>query len=626
MITISQLNKKVNNVLILNDINLKFRKNEMVCILGPSGSGKTTLLNVIGKIDSYSSGDIYFGKNNINIINDDFYHNRIVSFVFQDYNLINNLNINDNLKLPLKVRKEKYNINRVLKMLNLDNVSNNINNLSGGEKQRIAIGRCLVSDTDVILADEPTGALDSCNSENIMKILKNISKKKLIIMVTHNEILAKKYADRIIKIKDGNIISDSNPYNYECKVKLDKTKARLSFKDILKLSVKNLLSKKKRVILTILAFSITLLSLLLIFGIKNGFKNEIDEYEKNSLYSYPLVISKEGISLNTNIDGYDNNDKSRINIIKDNSIVRNNIDNNSLKQLDLLDKKLIKGITYNRCKDVLFSQNSYVLLDNSYFNLIEGSYINKKDEVLLLIDSNYGLSEYAANMISLSSSKFNEAIGKKVKVLNKELKVVGVVYSDDEYFSGLNGFLYKDGLFEGEILDIFIYPRDYYSKTIIKDKLSNFNVIDNASSVISLSKSLADGITYVLVGFCLISVLVSYIMISVITYISVIEKTKDIGILKSLGIRKKDIKKIFIYENNMVGIISSFVAIIVAYILGNIINHFSYEKIGFESICKININMIIVTVLFSIIITFLSSYFPAKKASKIKIIDTFRYK
>ena len=228
----------------LNEINLSFRKNEFVSILGSSGAGKTTLLNIIGGLDKYTKGNMLINGNSTKKYNDsnwDAYRNIHVGFIFQNYNLIKHISVYKNVEIALtlsRVKDKKEKVMEVLKKVGLENFAyKKPNELSGGQMQRVAIARALVNNPDIILADEPTGALDSKTSITIMNLIKEVSKDKLVIMVSHNEALAKKYSNRIIRIKDGKVISDSNPFisrNKERKIKLKKTK--MKFIDALILS------------------------------------------------------------------------------------------------------------------------------------------------------------------------------------------------------------------------------------------------------------------------------------------------------------------------------------------------------------------------------------------------------
>lgn len=293
----------------LDDVNVNFRKCEFAAILGPSGSGKTTFLNIIGGLDSYDAGDLKINEVSTKKYNDrdwDSYRNHRVGFIFQSYNLITHQNILRNVELALTLsgcskEERKQRAIKALKDVGLgEHIYKKPNQLSGGQMQRVAIARALINDPEIILADEPTGALDSDTSEQIMKILKDISKEKLVIMVTHNPELADIYATRIINIKDGKIISDSNPYDGEKNTKETKElknirnkKTRMSFLTALSLSFNNLMTKKGRTILIALASSIGIIGIALILAVSTGFQNYINTIQEDTLTSYPLIIMQE---------------------------------------------------------------------------------------------------------------------------------------------------------------------------------------------------------------------------------------------------------------------------------------------------------------------------------------------
>ena len=295
---------------VLKDINITFRKNEFVSILGASGSGKTTLLNIIGGLDVYDSGDLVIDNlstKNFTKKNWDSYRNYKIGFVFQNYNLISHLSVLGNVELALTlsgINKKERRIKAkeaLIKVGLKDHINKKPNQLSGGQMQRVAIARAIVNNPDIILADEPTGALDSNTSEQIMDILKEISKEKLIIMVTHNKEIANKYSDRIIELKDGEIVGDSNSYkiiNSEDGSKIKFNKTNLPYLTTLSLSLKNLLTKKGRTFLTSFAGSIGILGICLVLILNSGLKNTIDNYEKKSVASFPIVISQNDYDIN----------------------------------------------------------------------------------------------------------------------------------------------------------------------------------------------------------------------------------------------------------------------------------------------------------------------------------------
>ena len=297
----------------LNKVDIKFRQNEFVSILGQSGSGKTTMLNIIGGLDQYTSGDLIINGTSTKEFNDrdwDTYRNHRVGFVFQSYNLIPHQTALQNVELALtlsgigKDERRKRAI-AVLKKVGLANHMNKKpSQMSGGQMQRIAIARALINDPDILLADEPTGALDSETSLQVLDLLKEIAKDKLVIMVTHNPELAVNYSTRIVKLLDGEIVDDSNPYNGEDEVFEDATttkhkskKTSMSFKTAFDLSLNNLMTKKGRTILTAFAGSIGIIGIALILSLSNGIQEYIDRTEKETLSSYPLTIQKESVDM-----------------------------------------------------------------------------------------------------------------------------------------------------------------------------------------------------------------------------------------------------------------------------------------------------------------------------------------
>ena len=303
----------------LDKVSINFRASEFAAILGPSGSGKTTLLNIIGGLDHYTTGDLKVNEISTKDFRDkdwDSYRNHRIGFVFQSYNLIPHQTVLANVKLALTLsgiskREANRRAKKALEDVGLkDQINKKPNQLSGGQMQRVAIARALVNDPDILLADEPTGALDSDTSLQIMDLLKEIAKSKLVIMVTHNPDLADEYATRIIKLKDGKITSDSNPYDGKVKTNLDvaesirkRRKTKMSFLTALSLSLNNLLTKKGRTILVAFAGSIGIIGIALILAVSTGFQNYIDKIEEDTLTSYPLALMKEsadvtGILLN----------------------------------------------------------------------------------------------------------------------------------------------------------------------------------------------------------------------------------------------------------------------------------------------------------------------------------------
>lgn len=303
----------------LKGVSIDFRKNEFVSILGQSGCGKTTLLNIIGGLDQYTSGDLVIGGRPTKYYKDrdwDIYRNHSVGFVFQSYNLIPHQTVLSNVELALtlsgvsKKERRKRAIAALEKVGLGDQLNKKPNQMSGGQMQRVAIARALVNNPDILLADEPTGALDSATSIQVMEILKEISKEKLVIMVTHNPDIAVKYSTRIIKLLDGEVVSDSNPYDSVTPIETQKRKRKkrqkgksMSFLTALSLSFNNLMTKKARTFMTSFAGSIGIIGIALILSLSNGIQLYIDKVEEDTLSNYPLTIEESAVDMTSMMIG-----------------------------------------------------------------------------------------------------------------------------------------------------------------------------------------------------------------------------------------------------------------------------------------------------------------------------------
>lgn len=306
----------------LDHVSLNLRDNEFVAILGPSGSGKTTLLNIIGGLDRYDSGDLIINGISTKKYKDrdwDSYRNHTIGFVFQSYNLIPHQTILANVELALtisgvsKTERRQKAIEALTKVGLGQQIHKKPNQLSGGQMQRVAIARALVNDPDILLADEPTGALDSETSIQVMDLLKEVAQDRLVVMVTHNPELAKEYATRIVTLKDGVILDDTNPFHVEKQSSQYKKMGKTSMSLItsLSLSFNNLKTKKGRTILTSFAGSIGIIGIALILSLSNGVNSYIQTIEEDTLSEYPLQITSTGFDMSSML--VDDNEKSKSN-------------------------------------------------------------------------------------------------------------------------------------------------------------------------------------------------------------------------------------------------------------------------------------------------------------------------
>lgn len=325
----------------LKDVNLVFRRNEFVSVLGPSGSGKTTLLNLIGGLDKYTSGDLIINGTSTKEFKSkdwDVYRNHRVGFVFQSYNLIPHQTVLKNVELALTIAgySKEERIEKAKKALDSVGLSDQYykkpNQLSGGQSQRVAIARALVNDPDILLADEPTGALDTKTSKQILEIIKEISKERLVIMVTHNADLAEEYSTRIINLLDGRVTDDSNPLTkeeleeqekqtivYKEKTKEKKEKTKMSLFTTFLLSLNNLISKKSRTILTSIASSIGIIGISLVLSVSYGLTEFIGDLQDDMLSGNPVMITKDAFDINAAIEQM--NQQEKLEIVKENGIV-----------------------------------------------------------------------------------------------------------------------------------------------------------------------------------------------------------------------------------------------------------------------------------------------------------------
>ena len=663
---------------ILDNINLSFNKNEFVSILGCSGAGKSTLLNIIGGLDEKTSGKLLINGKEIykcDDLNLDYYRKNNVGFIFQNYNLIEHLTVYENVMLPLLLTNSKNKHKRVLKMLNKTGLKEKKNSkicdLSGGQKQRVAISRALINNPDIILADEPTGALDYKTGYEIMNLIKKLSKNKLVIMVTHNKVLAKKYSSRIIYLDKGRVISDTNSLKKKNTYLSAKFKSgNLSVKNALLYSIKTIKAKRKSFLLTSVASSIGLILVALIISVSNGLKKEMDLYEKNVLSSVPIIIP----SVKTKISDKSKIPKNKLysyDYKEENNI--NPINADFVKYINKMKTKILCDINYSRNLKFNILTEDYNLLDNVEFSqmpsikyikknytLLAGSYPKSKNELMLVADQKNRIDKNILDALKFNGDvNVSDIFKKKMKLIfnddfyikkdnvyfinkdyesvykgknNVALKIVGIIrltkdeeesYKNDlaneksslAYLSNLaddvidkninsdiisdinkNDNIMVEGINRAEgVLKkklggdktpdlIYIYPKDYTSKNLIIKYINKYNknkkeskkvtYINYSKETIDASKQMINIISMVLILFSSISLICTSIMIGIITYISVNNRTKEIGILRSIGASKKEVAMIFLSEVLITGASSGVIGIFISNILlflGNII-------------------------------------------------------
>lgn len=624
---ISKQYERSKNV-VLNDINLEFGDTGLVSILGPSGCGKTTLLNIIGGLDTPTKGSVFVNGICINKLKPkdlNKYHNAVIGFVYQNYNLINYLNVVDNIEL---INKES-NIDELLKYLKLqDKKYMKIKNLSGGEKQRVAIARSIIGSPKILLCDEPTGALDIKTGNSIMELLKNISKDRLVIMVTHNKELALKYSDRVISLEDGLVMSDTNKYKCPNVNKEILKTSRVNISRLLNIIFKNIINKYKRNILSVIAFSVGLISFSLVLGISIGFNKSMEIEEKESLSKYPIFISETSSNLDNELNNIFLNEKHMDNYIYVQETEHKNI----------IDEKYINNL--NNIKDKLNYQINTYLVNNivlnisnkkiDELNLISGRNIENKNELILII-SNKTIDKSTITNLGLSGNKFKQEdfLDRELKIKKEKYKIVGVAeISENSYLNTLSGLLGYQEFSNSLPIAVTLYPHDYKSKQDILKHLNTTPEVeytDYSTTIKSLSKTIMDGITIVLLTFSSISLLVSTIMIGIISYISILERIKEIGLFKSLGLNNFHIKNIFLFENIFLGIFASILSFIISKVLSIPINELLTNLTGMKNILLINPKTLSILLIISISLSIIGSILPIKKTKKLKIVDCLKY-
>ncbi|QJA08160.1 ATP-binding cassette domain-containing protein [Romboutsia sp. CE17] len=756
----------------LDGVSVNFRKNEFVTILGPSGSGKTTCLNVIGGLDKYDSGDLIINGRSTKEFKDtdwDAYRNNSIGFIFQSYNLINHLDIISNVEMGMTLsgvspKEKREKALEVLERVGLkEHVHKKPNQLSGGQMQRVAIARALANDPDIILADEPTGALDTKTSVQIMELIKDIAKDKLVIMVTHNPELAHDYADRIIEFRDGNIISDSNILEegvHDGSYSLKKTS--MNFLTALKLSATNIKTKKGRTFLTAFASSIGIIGIAVILSLSTGFKTKIEEVQSDTLSEYPITITQSSqqideetienmrgemqSSITGNVEYVDSDEVYLYDISDTIKTHVNNFSEEFIEHLNDIDKNICSSIGYTRIasmnlirkiddtyKSVSFaSENGNLPMQSatisSYPEMIDtsnGSYIEKNYDLLagkyptedtdlvLVVDSKNRvdinlLKSLGIDTKDISSIDFDELVGMEFKLIDNDdyyektnfgtymptddlekayksknsttLTLKAIVRSNPDSGVGIlaNGIAYSDKLTElvvengldseivkaqkdadynvltKEELDeksksslisylggdstpyaIMIYPKNFDSKDQVVSYLEDYNskidseddtivYTDLAQTMSDMSGGIMDAITIVLVAFASISLVVSLIMVGIITYISVLERTKEIGILRALGARKKDITRVFNAETFIIGTCSGLLGIIIAWGLTFPMNDILYNMTELENIAYLNPLHAIMLLTISVVLTMIGGWIPSKFASKKDPVESLR--
>ena len=690
--------------IILDNVNLDFKNRELVFILGASGSGKSTLLNIIGGNLKCDSGEIWLDGECISDYNDqeyDRYRSLVIGNIFQDYNLIDYLNVTENVLLGYSDGLSKKEIVALFKQLGIyDKRYEKVVNLSGGEKQRVAIARALVNNPDIILADEPTGALDSKNGIEVMEILSKIALNKLVIVVSHDNNLANKYASRIINIKDGKC--DYVPLNENSFIVTDGRKNKSKLYSVIKFAIKNLFIKKIRTIFTAIAISLGIVSMSLVVNLYSNFSTEISNLEKDVVSIFPIIIKNGDYQV---LDEKEKMVNNKI-VIKDRDkyIHTNMINNDYLDYINKIDK--IKYLTYNYDISLPLVSDTYNKIDNKFlkvipsgeyiidnYEILAGRNIKDKGEILLKLDNYNNIDSKLINSFNINSDiDYEDIIGRKIKVIlnddyyikngeyyiinnnnrelynrsNISLKIVGVIKEKKE--TDNNNYLYcsmelinevikinSDSMIVKDQIDslnnvlgndidrnvllsylgyatlpseINIYVDNINDKDKVTKLLDQYNrdnnkliYVDTMASAIDIVRKFIAIISVILVLFSVVAIIISSLMIGILTNVRVLERKKEIGIFRSLGASKLDIKTLFNIENIFIGIISLIISVFVIIIMIDPINKIINNYIGFDNIFVIKYWLLLIVFIINLIIIKISGSIPAIKASRIEIVD-----
>lgn len=642
MISLQSIEKSYHlsnqTVKVLNNINLALYPGELSYLLGESGCGKSTLLNILGGIDKADNGEYIFdGKNVTNFKEKDwaYFRRNKIGFVFQTFNLIPHLIALENIEMSMILDgfSKTDRRARALELLELvglkDRASHLPNQLSGGQKQRVAIARSLANNPDIILADEPTGALDSENSEQIMKILKEVSQQgKIVLVVTHSQELLH-FADKVIKMKDGTInevkqitVKNDSPIQKE-KMNSNKPK-KLNWGTTVKLSLRNLKNKKWRNTLTAIGASIGILGIVLIGALGNGInekiKNSLDLKTANS----SIGVYKKGTEL------LSPKVAEEIKKVKDVKAVY------TYNPFSIsIESKNEKKETVSA--DTLVPPKYKKIYGNSY--ITNGRYPTKNHELVL--------PERTAQ--KLFGNNLKKAIGKKIKIVSQlmamkgiyqtvqtEATVTGTVANSAIPITDSAGFSYPLAMevtnenpeTQNKALQYTVIPSSIDKVDSIINKLKTKGYI--AETEEDSNKEISNYVTMASVAIGLlsaISLVVSSIMIGIVLYVSVLERTREIGTLKALGAFKSDIRRIFVTEGFMIGALGGIFGVIGSMILGKLANFIIKE--GFNKptlqLFQFEAYQLIIIIIFSGLLGVLASFIPAFRASKLNPVEALKY-
>ncbi|WP_280169355.1 ATP-binding cassette domain-containing protein [Priestia megaterium] len=645
MISLKSIKKSYNlnneSVQVLKDINLDLFPGQLTYLLGESGCGKSTLLNIIGGIDNFSNGEYLFNTKSVKNFSEkewSYFRRKKIGFIFQNFNLISHLTALENVEMSMilegmsKSERRKH-ASELLELVGLgDRINHLPNQLSGGQKQRVSIARSLANNPDIILADEPTGALDSKNSEQIMKILKEVADQgKIVLVVTHSEKFTE-YADKIIKMKDGLITEVTNFKNKDNNISNEKENhknlalnkgKKINWSTTLKLAVRNIKNKKWRNTLTALGASIGIFGIVTIGALGNGVKEKITSTVDGNTENSSISVYKEGTEL------LSDSMLNKLSNVKDVQAVYSY--NPFQASLEASNKKKVTVSA-----DTLVPKKNQSMYGKHY--ITHGSYPSKNNQI--------SIPERTAKELYGTP---NKAIGKKVKVVT-QLMSLKDVYQTVETQAVITGTV-KNGsipMLDSVGLSYPLSTQIMNENPQTKGKSMQYTIIPSSRNKVDSiiedvkkmgytaeteedsSKEISNYVTMASVAVGMlsgISLIVSSIMIGIVLYVSVLERTKEIGTLKALGAFRTDIRRIFVTEGLMVGILGGVFGVVGSFIVGKFANFVIKE--GFHKpslqLFEFNIYQIIVIVILSGFLGVLASFIPAFRASRLNPVEALKY-
>ena len=689
-----------NRKVILDKVNISLGRSGMVAIIGTSGSGKSTLLNIIAGSLRSDEGKVIVEDKDIQKLGEkeiNYYRNKVVGYIYQDYNLIEYMSVYDNVRIGYSDNNRDY-VLALLKQLDIyDKRDILVMKLSGGEKQRVAIARAMINNPRILLCDEPTGALDSQNGIMVMEILKKISENRLVIVVSHDKDLVSRYADEIINISDGVVMQDKKGnINNDKEDKIIYKRVRM--RKLRKIALRHLFSNKKRTIMTMSAISLGIISMMMILCMGNNFNKEMNNLEKEVVGVYPIIIRNgEYIEENTDIK----KEEGKIYPSNEN-IYENKITEEYLDYLNsnIGSDKIIYNYFFNKpvISDkykVLDSSVMKIIPDSKYiednYKIIIGNSVRDKYDILLKVDKDGNVNKKIIDALEISlGSEYESIIGRQIKFINNDIyykKGEGHYYINDDYEEMFNdseialtivgiiqekednnngSFIYYDKMVQDELMmvnknsqilidevkgdgnvlgididkeemirylggsstpnEIEVYSDNISDKDKIIDVLKEYNnshdkIIyeDVMASNIKIVRDFISIISGVLIIFSGISLIVSLIMISILTSIRVLERKKEIGILRSIGASKRNIKMIFNYENGLIGLGASIGGIIILNLLVKPINTLIYNLTKLDNLLVIDYRIVFLVMVINILIVVIAGSSPSRKASKLDI-------